>query len=248
MQLSESIYMVASGMLGFSFTHVLDCNVFLIDTGDGVILIDSGVNMEVEKMDAVIRSHGFELTDVKKILLTHYHADHACGAARIKQISGCDVYAPAREARAIETGDEAATSVELAKGGFYPEDYIYPKCPGVKGMNDSETVSLGNVSLTAYMVPGHSLEDMVVYGEIDGKKTMFSGDVVFAGGQVLLQPLHDVTIAPYAAGMRKLAELEVEALFPGHGVFSLEDGGRHIKAAVDKFNAGTIPPQFFYFA
>ena len=248
MKLTDSIYMVASGSRwGFGLTHELDCNVYLIDTGEGCILIDSGTGLEPEKMDAVLRSHGFELPDIKMILLSHYHGDHACGAARIQAASGCKVYAPAREAKAIEEGDEIATSVGPSKGGLYPLDFSYPKCPGVIGLEDKQQVNLGNITLTVYMVPGHSLCDMVIYGEIDGRKCLFTADTVFVGGQVLIQSLYDVSLYPYSQAMQRLAKLDVDALFPGHGVFVLENGAAHVRACAQKFASGLIPPQLFYF-
>ncbi len=248
MKVTESIYVVASGKWGFGMTHELDCNVYLIDTGAGCILIDSGVGLDTDRMDAVIASHGFSLSDIAAVFLTHYHGDHACGAARIRAASGCAVYAPAAEAKAIEEGDEDATSIAISKGGLYPADFVYPKCPGVVGLDDGEEVTLGAVTLAAHMVPGHSLCDMVLHGTVDGRRCLFTGDSVFVCGQVLIQSLHDVSIHPYACAMGKLAALEVDALFPGHGVFCLEKGGVHVQTAAAKFASGLIPPQLYYFA
>ena len=117
MKIIDSIYLVASGKWGFGITQAIDCNVFLISTDDGCILIDSGTGLEPERMDAVIESHGFSVKDIRAVVLTHYHGDHACGASRIQKLSGCRIYAPELEAKAIEEGDETATSVALAKGG-----------------------------------------------------------------------------------------------------------------------------------
>ena len=233
MKITDHIYLVASGKWGFGITHSLDCNVYMIDTGDGCILIDSGVGMETWKMDEIIKSHGFELSDIKAIILSHYHGDHACGAARIAKATGCAVYAP---------------SVGPSKGGLYPLDFEYPKCPGVIGLEEGDTVTIGNVTVKVFMVPGHSLCDMVMYTEVDGKKCLFTADSVFVCGQVLIQSLYDVSVYPYACKMKELAQLEVDALFPGHGVFCLEDGGVHVKTCADKFATGLIPPQLYYFA
>jgi len=65
---------------------------------------------------------------------------------------------------------------------------------------------------------------------------------------VLIQSLPDVSLYPYAQAMKKLAELEVDALFPGHGVFCLENGGSHVRAAAAKFACGLVPPQLYYFS
>lgn len=247
MKITENIYLVASGKWGFGITQEIDCNVFLISTGEGCILIDSGTGLEPEKMDAVIESHGFAVKDIRAVILTHYHGDHACGASRIQKLSGCPIYAPELEAEAIARGDEKATSLEGAKGGIYPLDFVYPKSENVIGVKDQETITVGDVTLTVYMCPGHSLQDMVIYGSIDGKNCLFSGDCVFAHGQVLLQSLYDVSVFPYAEAMRRLAKLPIEAIFPGHGVFCLENGISYVQAAVDKFNSGLLPQQLYYF-
>lgn len=248
MKITDSIYLVASGKWGFGISQAIDCNVYLIDVGDGVVLIDSGTGLEPEKMDAVIESHGFTLRDVKAIFLTHYHGDHACGAARIQKASGAPIYAPELEAQAIQDGDETATSVAGAKGGLYPANFSYPKADRVISLKEGEVVTVGNVAFQAFLCPGHSLQDMVVYAEIDGKQCLFTGDFVFAQGMVLIQSLYDVSIFPYAEAMRKVGKLKIDAAFPGHGVFVLEDGNAFVDAALAKMNAGLIPPQLYYFA
>ncbi|MGI6783318.1 MAG: MBL fold metallo-hydrolase [Aminivibrio sp.] len=101
MKITDHIYIVAGGKWGFGMTHELDCNVYLVDGGDGYILIDSGVGLNTERMDGVIESHGFTLSDIKAVVLTQYHEDHACGAARIRGTVGCAVYAPSPGARSI---------------------------------------------------------------------------------------------------------------------------------------------------
>lgn len=247
MQLTESIYMVGSGKWGFGFTHALDCNVFLIKTNAGCIMVDSGVNLEPQRIVAVMEAHGVKPADVKILLLTHWHGDHAGGAAFFQRLTGCKAYAPAREAAAIAAGDEEANSVGPSKGGLYPADYVFEACP-VSGLEDGQSVTLGNVTLTGYAVPGHSLEGLVYYGAIDGKQCIFTGDSVFAAGQVLLQSLWDASLHPYKVAMNKVAGLKVDGFFPGHGVFNLENGGDHIKVCADKFNSGLVPPQLFYFA
>ncbi len=248
MKITDHIYLAGSGSRwGFGITQEIDCNVYLIDTGDGCIMIDAGTGLEPGRMDRVIESHGFSIKDIKALILTHYHGDHACGASRIQKLSGCEIYAPELEAKAIEDGDETATSVALAKGGLYPADFVYPESDHVKGVKDGEVITVGNVSLTAYMCPGHSLQDMTLFGKIDGLNCFFTGDFVFAHGQVLIQCLPDVSLAPYAEAMRRAAGLPIDALFPGHGVFCLENGVSHVQAAADKFNVGLIPQQLYYF-
>ncbi|MBQ9827992.1 MAG: MBL fold metallo-hydrolase [Lachnospiraceae bacterium] len=248
MKITDSIYIVGGGKWGFGISNVIDCNIYLIDTGDGLVLLDAGTGLEPERVDANIEAHGFSVKDIKAILITHYHGDHACGASRFQKLSGAPIYAPELEADAIRDGDEVQTSVGACKGGLYPLDFVYPKSDNVIPMKEGDTLTVGNITFTFYMCPGHSLQDMVVYADIDGKKCLFTGDFVFAQGMVLIQSLADVSVYPYAQAMRKIAELPIDAAFPGHGVFVLEGGHAFVDFALAKFNVGLLPPVLYYFA
>lgn len=247
MKLMENVYLVAAGDNGMSLTSPLDCNVYLIDTGKGALLIDAGANHQPELMDAVIASHGFEMSDIKIILLTHYHADHSCGANRLHKLTGASVYAPEQEAEAIAKGDTQALGLAraMAAGYVYPDGYKYEACPAVQPIADGETISLGDVEITAQAVPGHSLQSMVYSARIGRKACLFTGDALFPRGEILLQNLPDVCIYPYAQALKELALLEVDALFPGHREPSLCRGKRHLDAANNIFDGLLIPPQLF---
>lgn len=248
MRLTDQIYLIAGGKWSFGLTHPLDCSVYLIDTGAGCILVDAGCGLETERMDSVMASHGFSLNDIAMIVLTHYHADHACGAARIAKASHCAVYAPGPEAEAVAKGDDVATSLAPGRGKSYPADFVYPSCPNVEGLSEGDSISLGNVTLEVKLIPGHSLCDMALYGSIGGKNCLFSGDAIFAGGEILLQSLYDVSIFPYSEAVKRLAELPVDALFPGHGQFFLSDGSYHVKRCAEQFASGLAPKTFHYFS
>ena len=81
MQLTERVYLVGSGSVGFSITHSSDCHIYLIDGGDELALIDAGTGLGKDEILELIEAHGFSLDDVRYLFLTHYHADHAGGAA-----------------------------------------------------------------------------------------------------------------------------------------------------------------------
>ena len=66
---------------------------FLIDTGAGLILIDTGLNAEtcylvIER----IWESGHDPRDIKKILLTHWHGDHTCNARVLQELSGAEIW------------------------------------------------------------------------------------------------------------------------------------------------------------
>ena len=134
MKITDHIYLVGSGSRwGFGITQEIDCNVYLIDTGEGCIMIDSGTGLEPERMDRVIESHGYTLKDIKALILTHYHGDHACGASRIQKLSGCEIYTSCEPCpmclgaiywARLDKVYYACTQDDAADGGF-DDSFIY---------------------------------------------------------------------------------------------------------------------------
>ena len=70
---------------------------YLIDTGDGLILIDTAMHETAYLMIENIRKLGYELTDIKKILLSHAHIDHIGGCRTMKELTGAKVYLGKRD-------------------------------------------------------------------------------------------------------------------------------------------------------
>ncbi len=83
MRLSPQIHLVASGSLGFSLTDSYDCNAWLIETGDGLALFDSGAGRDISAIFSEMTNSGLDPNDLKHIFLTHAHADHSGGVASI---------------------------------------------------------------------------------------------------------------------------------------------------------------------
>jgi glyoxylase-like metal-dependent hydrolase (beta-lactamase superfamily II) len=70
---------------------------------------------------------------------------------------------------------------------------------------------------------------------------LFASDLVFWGGAIILQNVPDSNLQQYAASMNRAAELEFDALLPGHHMISLENGRRHVLAAANDFNRIGLP-------
>ena len=70
---------------------------------------------------------------------------------------------------------------------------------------------------------------------------LFSSDCVFWGGAIILQNVPDSNLQEYAASCNKIAELEFDALLPGHHLLSLENGRRHAQTAANEFNRIGLP-------
>lgn len=76
-------------------------NIYLI-VGKDCYLVDSGVAGLVSLIAEYLESLDKKLTDIKGIFLTHAHPDHVGGAAEIKKLTGCKIYAPHQEISWIE--------------------------------------------------------------------------------------------------------------------------------------------------
>jgi hypothetical protein len=70
---------------------------------------------------------------------------------------------------------------------------------------------------------------------------LFGSDCVFWGGAIILQNVKDSNVQEYAASCNKIAELEWDALLPGHHMISLRNGRRHAQEAANAFNRIGLP-------
>ena len=122
----------------------------LITSDQGHILIDGATKEAGSQIEANIRALGFRIKDVRFILATHAHLDHAGGFARIQRDSGAVMVARGADADAIERGrgdrsDPQFTSIE----GF-------PPVKQVRRVADAETLTIGPLAITAHATPGHT--------------------------------------------------------------------------------------------
>lgn len=71
---------------------------YLLDTAEGMVLIDVAMQETAYLLFESIRKLGFDPAKIKKVLITHGHIDH-CGAARlVQEYSGCEIYFPEGDA------------------------------------------------------------------------------------------------------------------------------------------------------
>jgi len=243
-KIDESIYMVGSGKYGFQLSDPMDCNVYLLDGGDGnYALIDAGGGIEPERIAANIERTGITPGQIRYLLLTHGHGDHAAGAAYFYRTYGLQVMTSHEILPWIETGDRAKVSITAAvRAGVYPADYEFPPCPVARGLRENDEIVIGNLALKVIDTPGHARGHISFLLEREGKKLLFGGDSVFAGGKVVIQNVWDCVISEYADTVDKLHGLRIDGLFPGHGPILLNEAWQHIAKAQACFERLDVPP------
>lgn len=133
---------------GLYYVGASDITSFLLKTRDGLILIDGGYESTAPRILANIRALGFDPRQVKILLSTHAHLDHAGGLAQLKRETGATLYASKLDGELMARG---------GKGDFGLGDaYGYPPVKPDRILADGQRVSLGGWSLTAHLTPGHT--------------------------------------------------------------------------------------------
>ena len=122
----------------------------LITSDQGHVLIDGDLEESAHKIAASIRELGFRIEDVKLILNSHIHSDHAGGIAELQRLSGATVAASPSSAKVLREGHSG------------PDDPQYgtirgiPPLATVRVVGDGETLRVGPLELTAHLTPGHT--------------------------------------------------------------------------------------------
>lgn len=124
----------------------------LITSDAGHILLDGGLTQSAPLIDANIRTLGFALKDVRLILNSHEHYDHAGGIAALQRASGARVAASPAAARAFQLGHPLPEDPQYRSGMKTP----YPPIQTVDTIADGATLRVGSLEVRAHFTPGHT--------------------------------------------------------------------------------------------
>lgn len=245
MRLSERVHLVGSGSLGFDLSDPFDCHVYLLDGGEELALVDVGAGMGAEAILENVRRAGFDPARIRHLVLTHAHGDHGGGAARMRSLLvEPTIYLSGATAGFLRNGDERGVSVDVAKqAGIYPADYRLEPCEVDVELADGDAVVVGDLTLRVIDTPGHCDGHVSLVLEHGGVRSLFGGDVVFFGGKILLQNIHDCRLDAQIRSLRRLRDLAVDALLPGHLTPSLKNGQHHVERANKILDRLLIPEQ-----
>ncbi|MFQ5426517.1 MAG: MBL fold metallo-hydrolase [Gaiellales bacterium] len=245
MRLTPDLALVGGGTLtGFGVSADFDAHCYLLDGGDEAVLVDCGMGTAsgFERVTANIREAGVEPADLTRLFLTHYHTDHAGGASVYRRELGLRVATGAETAAALESGDHQATAFAAAQAaGIFPDGYSYDACPVDDALEDGDERTVGRLTARYLSTPGHCGGHgsyLVTGGD---RLYLLAGDAVFAGGKLFLQAIPDCDLQASLATVRRLAELEFEALLPGHGAIALTGGRAHVDLAAQAIDRLATP-------
>ena len=121
---------------------------YLIVTPKGSILINTGYEFSVPEIRSRMKTLGFRFADIKILLVTHAHSDHAAGMATMKKLTGAKMLAMEQEAELLETGGK--TDYLFGSNGWFNPVKVD------RTFKDGEKIELGGMELAAHLTPGHT--------------------------------------------------------------------------------------------
>jgi len=187
---------------------------FLITTPKGHILIDGILAQSVPQIIANIRALGFDIRDVKFLLNSHAHIDHAGGLAGLQRASGAKMVASAGDRPTLEAG---AIGFGPTKGMAFPPVRVD------RVIADGGTVSLGGTTLIAHLTPGHTQGcttwSMSVRGADGAPHTAVFHCSTTVAGQKLVPESWPGMVAAYRATFAKLRTMKADVLLAPHDNF-----------------------------
>lgn len=134
------------------YVGTAELSVILITSQKGLILLDGALPQSVPQIEANIRSLGFKPEDVKWILSTHAHFDHAGGIAALARDTGARVGSSVQATRALKAGSAVAEDPQAGYGRFMD----FAPVANVKGLKGGSKLRLGDVTITVLNTPGHT--------------------------------------------------------------------------------------------
>jgi metallo-beta-lactamase class B len=136
-QIAGNLYYVGSA----------DLASYLVVTPKGDILINSGLESSVPLIRQSVEKLGFRFIDIKILLISHAHWDHAAGSAEVKRLTGAQYM--------VMDGDVRVVESDGVKDFAYPE-HPYTAAKVDRVLRDGDEVRLGGTVLVAHKTPGHT--------------------------------------------------------------------------------------------
>jgi glyoxylase-like metal-dependent hydrolase (beta-lactamase superfamily II) len=185
---------------------------YLIHTPAGAILIDGTMAENAAAIERSVVARGVKMRDVKLLLLSHAHFDHAGGLAALKRASGARLVAGAGDRTALESGvPPGETTYGVVR---------FPAVTVDRAVRDGERVTLGGVSLTAVATPGHTpgCTSWSLRLQHKGRPVhvLFACSVTVAGNKLVGNRRYPGIVGDFRRSFAKLGALSADIVLPFH--------------------------------
>ena len=140
----------------FYYVGASDAAAFLVTGPEGHVLLDGGYPGTAPMIAASVRRLGFDLRDVKVLVNSEPHHDHAGGLAELQRLSGAQLHASEASAGVIASGGDDPDTFLPLRALFWTRVLGYPRARVDRRLQDGDTVRVGPVALVAHVTGGHT--------------------------------------------------------------------------------------------
>ena len=212
MQVSNRLWRIEIGIV----------NVYLIKTNDGLVLVDAAWPNKSDAILEGVRKTGNNPLDIKHLILTHGHVDHAGSAAEISRRTGAKVYVHAADLALTAKGEAGYDGITVTPGIIPRLVYRFVIKPGGtkyesftidKTINDGEILQFA-IDLEVIHTPGHCAGHVSFLLPQDG--VLIAGDICSNVMGLIYSTINeDRTLA--RESILKVADFPFELAVFGHG-------------------------------
>jgi metallo-beta-lactamase class B len=191
---------------------------YLITTSQGDILINSNLTSSVPLIRKNVEALGFHFNDVKILLISHAHWDHAAGSSEIKRLTGAKYMVMDADVRVVESGGKTDFQYGAEAGSRFPVTKVD------RVLHDGDEVKLGGVVLVAHKTPGHTKgcttwtmkvrEDNRTY-----KVVIVGSPNVNTGYKLVGNAAYPEIAQDYESTFRTLQSLPCDVFLGAHGLY-----------------------------
>ncbi len=191
---------------------------FLVPTEDGPVLIETGPHSTVPYLREGVNRLGYDLSDIKYVLLSHIHLDHA-GAAWYLASQGAKIFVHTMGYRHLMNPERLMASAKRIYGDKM--DQLWGSMEAISSEQlvevvDDQPIEIGGKVFTPWYTPGHAIHHLA--WQMD--ETLFTGDVAgvkIGNGPVMPPcPPPDIDIEIWVQSIDLLRDMKLERLFLTH--------------------------------
>ena len=214
-RVTDRVYYVQGGTgVASAANEGFNSNAGFVVTDDGVVVVDAlGTPSLGNALVKAIRSVTSQ--PIRRVILTHYHADHFYGVIALKD-AGADIWAQKAALEYLNGGEAGRRREQRAKDLFPWVDDAMPIVPADHWIDEAESFTMGGIAFEVrHMGPAHSPEDVIVVVPSEG--VIFSGDILFAGR---IPFVGEADSKRWLDRIDKLLALKPRIMITGHGEMS----------------------------
>ena len=188
---------------------------FLITTSNGHIILDSGFSETVPLIADGIKQLGFRIEDVKILINSHAHYDHAGGLAELKRLTGAQLMLSEADATLVASGGKD----DLQWGARF----TYEPVKADRLLKDKDRIELGGVTMTARLTPGHTkgCTTWIIRVDEGGRSydVVLFGSTTTPGYKLVNNAAYPDIVADFQNTFRLLRSLPCDVFLAPHGSF-----------------------------